>query len=202
MIKHRAFTLVELLVVMAVAGVVLAAVVPAFQSMGDAAKLRQAAAGVLDQIDAARQLAEVSGTTVQVRLLRGPALSNATGNYTGIQIWSGDENLILDKPVGLPEGVAILEENTLSPMLSRMSSGTMPGTAALNDGSRWAGGAFAAFRVRPSGAIELRPAEDGPQRARLFITIAPDRPTGGVTPVNYATIQINPDTARPLLYRP
>jgi uncharacterized protein (TIGR02596 family) len=199
MIQRRAFTLIELLAVMAVAGVLMALVLPAFQSIGDAAKIRQAAAGVLDQIDAARQLAEVNGTTVQVRLLRAPGQTH----YTGIQMWSGDGNLILDKPVGLPDGVAILANSDLSPLLERMSSPEpMPGAASPTAESRWAGGEFAAFRVRPSGAIELRPAAAGPQSAGLFITVAPDRPTGGVTPVNYATIQINPDTARPLLYRP
>ncbi len=201
-IRRRAFTLVELLVVMAVAGILLSQVLPGFQSMGDAAKIKQAASCLVDQIDAARQWAEVNGATVQVRLLMAPGQSN----YTGIQIWSGDERLILDKPVGLPEGVAIVADSSpepsLSPMLARMCLGEMPGTASSNSESRWAGGRFAAFRVRPSGAIELAPPLSSTPRSELYFTVAPDRPTGGVVPANYATIQLNPDTAHPLLYLP
>jgi uncharacterized protein (TIGR02596 family) len=206
-IRRRAFTLLELLVVMAVAGILLSLVLPVFQSMGDAAKIKQAASCVVDQIDAARQWAEVNGATVQVRLLMAPGQSN----YTGIQIWSGDEKLILDKPVGLPEGVAIVADPSLSPMLDRMCTGEMPGTESSHSESRWAGGRFAAFRVRPSGAIELAPPSSSTPRSRvyssnprseLYFTVAPDRPTGGEVPANYATIQLNPDTAHPLLYRP
>ena len=186
MIQRRAFTLIELLAVMAVAGILLSVVLPAFQTIGDAAKIRQAAAGVIDQVDAARQWAEVNGATVQLRLLRAPGQSH----YTGIQMWSGDEKLILDKPVGLPDGVAILANSALSPLL---------GTASLTAGSRWAGGEFAAFRVRPSGAIELA---SGVARSNLYFTLAPERSAAVADPVNYATIQLSPDTARPLLYRP
>jgi uncharacterized protein (TIGR02596 family) len=195
MIQRRAFTLIELLAVMAVAGILLSVVLPAFQSIGDAAKIRQAAAGVIDQVDAARQWAEVNGATVQLRLLRAPGQSN----YTGIQMWSGDEKLILDKPVGLPDGIAIQANSALSPLLGGMSSGKMPGTASLTAGSRWAGGEFAAFRVRPSGAIELA---SGVARSNLYFTLAPERSAAVADPVNYATIQLNPDTARPILYRP
>jgi uncharacterized protein (TIGR02596 family) len=199
MIQRRAFTLVELLAVMAVAGVLMALVLPAFQSIGDAAKIRQAAAGVIDQVDAARQWAEVNGATVELRLLRAPGQTH----YTGIQMWSGDGNLILDKPVGLPDGVAILANSDLSPLLERMSSPEpMPGAASATAGSRWEGGEFAAFRIRPSGAIELASAPSGAARSRLFFTLAPERSAGVANPVNYATIQLNPDTARPLLYRP
>jgi hypothetical protein len=83
-----------------------------------------------------------------------------------------------------------------------MSLGPMPGTASANAGSRWAGGQFAALRIRPSGAIELASAPSGSARSSLFFTLAPDRSAGSAAPVNYATIQFNPDTARPLLYRP
>jgi uncharacterized protein (TIGR02596 family) len=189
--KRSAFSLVELLAVMAIVAVVTLLVVPAFSSIGAAGKLKEAATGVLDQIDAARQQAEVSGGTVEIRLLK----AKDAKHYSGIEYRQTKLAGELGKPMALPDGVALLDDQKLSPLLTWMTPGDVP-----QDGSRWTGGTYKAVKLRTSGALEL------PQAAtptRLYLTIAADRAwAAGRVPPNYATLQLNPETGRPLLYRP
>ena len=188
--KSRAFSLIELLAVMAMMAALMLLVLPSFNSVSDANKITEAGRSLLDQIDAARQQAEVSGSTVELRFLK----KNKPGetHYTGMQLLlSGTK---ADKVIALPEGVAILNSDTFSPWFSSMFAGTMPASNTV-----WDRASYRSFKVRSSGAIEPIPVSPH----QLFLTVASTRtaPTSG-TLANYATIQVNPDTARPLLYRP
>jgi uncharacterized protein (TIGR02596 family) len=191
--KRSAFSLIELLVVMAIVAVVSLLVVPAFSSIGAAGKLKEAATAMLDQIEAARQQAEVNGSTVEIRLLKA---RNAP-HYSGIEYRQTKPGGDLGKPMPLPDGVVLLDDTTLSRLLTVgwMTDGTLP-----QDDSRWTGGTYKALRLRSSGALELPSAAEG---TKLFLTLAADRAwAAGQVPPNYATIQLNPETGRPLLYRP
>lgn len=184
----RAFSLIEMLVVTAVLAVVLVLVTPAFNAITSASKIGQGGSLLLDELDAARQLADVRGRTIEVRVLKAAGASS----FTGIQLWwPGSPDSPASRPLALPEGIAIHE--TLSPWLAIMADGTMPA------GGPWGGADYRAFRLRPSGMFE--PLPKVADRKRLFLTIAADRDAGGI-PANYATVQVNPDTARPLIYRP
>ena len=190
--KHRAFSLIELLAVMAIVAVVTLLVVPAFGSIGAAGKLKEAAAGMLDQIDAARQQAEVSGGAVEIRLLKAKGATH----YSGIEYRQTRLGGELGKPMALPDGVVLLDDPALSPLLALMPQGS----DSLQAGSRWEGGSYKGLKLRTSGALEL------PNTAKatgLYLTLAADRNgTQGSVPANYATLQLNPETGRPLLYRP
>ncbi len=182
----RAFSLIEMLVVVAIVAVLATLATGGFTSVVQSSKIEQAGNALLDEIEIARQLAAVRGKTTELRIFKK---SGAT-HYTGMQVWFTSPAEPASRIVKFPESVALLDDTSLSPWLSQMASGTMS-----------AGGentAYRAFKVRPSGAIDPAPADSN----NLFLTVAADRTTAGSKPSNYATIQVNPYTGRPLLYRP
>jgi|GEM_PF-3253369 len=184
----RALSVIELLVVVAIAGILAALAVPAMSSLTGSAAITQGGDTVAGQFESARQLADVRGRPVEVRLLDNPDGSG----FSGVQVWwAGTNPAPAAKAVRLPQGVVIRDDNTLSPWIANMGQGTLP------PGGPWGGAAYRAFSIRPSGMLDPAPA--AASRTELFLTIAPDRPG---TPENYVTIQLNPDTARPLVYRP
>jgi len=194
---HRAFSLVEILVVIALMAALMVLAAPALNSVVGANDVSQGGQLLADQIDAVRQLAEVRGQTAELRFLK----KSGDTHYSGMQLFfvaSGTANAAgsaAGKALAMPKTVAILDSSTLSPWLGTMTiTGTMP------TGGTWSGASYKAFRVRPSGAIELA---SGTNRAKLYLTISTARTSAAATSVpNFATIQVNPDTARPLLYRP
>ena len=187
--KERAFSLIELLAVVAVMMVVMLLIVPGFNSISDANKINEAGYLIMDQIDAARQQAAVSGSTVEVRFLK----KGGDTHYTGMQLFASGTKAV-GKVVALPQGVAILANNTFSPWLDTMTHGTMP---ASNTG--WDRAVYRSYKVRSSGVIEPVPSTPN----ELYVTAGYDRTaTSSGTLSNYATVQVSPYTGRPFLYRP
>lgn len=183
--KRQGFSLVELLTVVAVLGVLLVLVTPALNSITSASSITQTTNLFLGQIELARQLAEVRNRPIEVRILK----KNDDSHFSGIQLWWPGLSQPADKTVVLPQGTLVNE--SLSPWLAKMDSGTIP------TGGSWSGSTYRSFAIRPTGELEPRPSVD--DRAQLFLTISSrEEPT----PSNYSTIQLNPDTSRPLLYRP
>jgi uncharacterized protein (TIGR02596 family) len=187
--KQKGFSLIELLVVIALLGIVSAFAVPALQNLSQAGKMTQGASAVLDEIESARQIAEVGSSLIEVRFLKRAGSTN----YSGLQLWSTDSTPApLAKAIPLPDGIVILDDDNLSPWLKEL---TLNGS--IQNGP-WSEGSFVAFRIRPSGPII--PSTLG--RNEVFLTVAPDRPYAGSAPPNYCTIQLNPDSGRTFLFRP
>ncbi len=184
--KRRAFSLVELLVVVAIIAVLATLATGGFTSAVQSGKVEQAGHTVLDEIEKARQVAAVRGKTAEVRIFKNTGATH----YTGMQVWLVSPAEPASRLVKFPESVALLDDPNLSPWLGQMTPGSMPVGGEATD--------YLAFKVRPSGAIDPAP----PDRNKLFLTVAADRTTADSKPSNYATIQLNPDTGRPLLYRP
>lgn len=183
--KRRGFSLVELLAVVAVLAILLVLVTPAFNSIASSSSITQASNLLSGQIELARQLAEVRNRSIEVRILK----KNGDSHFSALQLWWPGLGQPAEKPVVFPQGMQLNE--SLSPWLSKMGSGTMAA------GGSWAGATYRSFTIRPSGELEPRPSAG--DRAQVFLTIsAREEPT----PSNYATIQVNPDTSRPILYRP
>lgn len=181
--KRRGFSLIELLAVVAVLGILLVLVTPAFNSIATSSSITQATNLISGQIELARQLAAVRNRTIELRFLK-----KTDEPFSALQLWWPSLDQPAEKPVVLPQGILLNE--SLSPWLATMGNGTVPVGA-------WKEATYRSFSIRPSGALVSPPA--AADRKNLYLTISAREEA---TPSNYATIQVNPDTSRPILYRP
>ena len=195
--RSRAFSLVELLVVIALIAILSALAVPALNSIQQSGRVSQALAQVLSSFSLAAQKASSEDRTVTVRLLKG-----ANGNYAALQlveIMPDGTARALDRAVSLPEGVAFASCPTLSSFFSlpEMASGAGdPPVSGLPSGD-----SYRPFQVRPDGRLVWSVSNSISQS--WFLTVLALRASGSSTPpANFATIQVDPVNGRLSVYRP
>lgn len=185
------FSLVELLVVVAIMGVLIAVALPAMTSLMQSSDLTRAGQMLTDQVNLARQIASAQNTVVEVRLIQLPG---RTG-YTGIQLWKADsagDLKAVKNVITLPQPMTISANPAHSAAISSLPTGSMP------NGSSVANASYAALQIRPSGFVTPILEMDS-----LFFTVMRDTlTTDSQLPPNYFMLQINPLTGAPLVYRP
>jgi uncharacterized protein (TIGR02596 family) len=180
--ERRGFSLLELLVVTAVAAILLSLSVGAFSSALSGMNITRGAQTVVDAINLARETAAARNKVVEV------VFSKGSGEGEGFfQVISG-------RVVG--------NDGRKSDVIrrQRLPSGVILSTAAglsslLDDATP-----EAVLRIRPNGEVELPPGA----AANCFVTVVParDAEKGGSQLRNFATIQVNPLTARTAVHRP
>lgn len=195
--RREAFSLVELLVVLAIIGLLAAASIPMISSLLESSNLTRGGQIVADQFNLARQTSVARNAAVEVRFFKLQDAAAPMG-YNAVQLWltgtSGAE--AFGRIQRLPQGTVISENASVSAALDLMGSGTMPSGNGIS-----AGAEYVFFQVRPSGV--LSPPVPLAQMQNAFLTVVGSRFGGDTTlPDNYVTIQINPLTATPLVYRP
>lgn len=185
------FSLIELLVVVAIVGILAALTVPALSSMMQGSDLARGGQVLADQVNLARQTASALNTAVELRFIQ---LTNRSG-YSAIQLWRSDSSGGM-KPVRgmltLPQSVSIGANPPLPGAMASLPTGTMPtGTTAAN-------APYAALQIRPSGQVTPILA-----MSNLFFSVVPAvSAADSQLPPNYFLVQINPITGVPLVYRP
>lgn len=192
--RSRAFTLIELLLVIGVAVVLMALMAPAFTSITTGSRLNQAGQLVGDVLSLARQEAVSRNREVQVRFYQLD--DDDTPGWRAVQAWmieQGDSGAV-ETPITrlqiLPVPMLIAESAALSPLITSPSvSGTSP--VAGRSGGPYA---YAGVRFRPTGGL-------GQSTGGSFLTIHSATDSGS-PPQNYYTLQINPITGRLDVYRP
>ncbi|MFV0336617.1 MAG: Verru_Chthon cassette protein D [Chthoniobacterales bacterium] len=188
-----AFSLLELLIVTAIIIILMAAAVPAVNSIALGSNLERAGQTVADTIGLARQDAVAFNREVQVAFLELPDDSGEKA-WRGIQVWrverstSGLQTNAVTRVLKLPQGM-LIAPNTTSPLLT---GAPLQGTHTLSNGENTD---FRAFRISANGSL------DGITGSNNYVTVQ-SALTEEAPPANFYTIQINPVTGKVSSLRP
>ena len=230
-LKSRAFSLVELLVVIAVIAIVAGYAVPAVTSMLKGSQLTQGSQMVVDQIALARQTALSRNRSVEVRFYKyadpetpgEDQKKSDTWLMHGIQVFE-----ILDNGAALPLGAVqrlptnvIIHQGKLSSLIDGRTTSAdkftkptdsdpgIPGMdAGVNVKEQYV---YAGFRFLPDGSTDLPPTGTvtQPTGDSWYITLVNPKDAGATAlgvkageAANYFTLQIDPVTGSTRSYRP
>lgn len=203
--SSRAFSLVELLTVMAIIAVLLGLVIPASTGIGQGFNVTSAGQTVADQFTLARQTALEQNRSAEIRFYYLKSSASGSQIFRGMQVWKQVSNqgtpgyLAVSRVVYLPNGFKLLQDvgsTAYSPLVNADTFASYKNTDNLPAGAA-AGSYYMAVRFRGTGNPEatLTPTTN-------YVTVASERETGGATPKNFYTVQIDPLTGRTLGYRP
>ena len=185
----KGFSLIELLVVVAIIGILIVITLPAISSVMQSTDLTRGGQVVADHVNLARQIASAQNSVVELRFIKLPDRAG----YSAIQLWKADTNGGM-KPARalstLPQSVTVAPNPPLPGFMSSLPSGTMPvGSASAP---------YAAIQIRPTG--QVTPVLS---MSNMFLAIVPTAmATNSQLPPNYFLLQINPLTGVQLIYRP
>jgi len=211
MLKTKAFTLLELILVMAIIVFLTVVALPAFTSVLRGSDITTATALLTAQFNLARMQAIARNRQVQVRIYsyadpripgENPA-SSATWHWHAIQSIELDlaGNTLPNKVQKLPNGAVIDENTNLSTLLPSAASGRVliPGSATT--GSIPAAGTsynYTTFTYNPDGSTDLSPSLQWFLTVRSINTLS----SGSTPPANFATVQVDPLNGTTLVFRP
>ncbi len=210
-LKYRrqvtAFTLLELIMVMAIVGILAVFVVPAFNSINRASSLTNSAALVVDQLTRARQEALSQNRIVEVRFYKLPGEVGTSPAYRAFRIYIYDESVQFASPLTavlkLSPGMIILEDRSFSTLLNADSNKrALDPVTDIIPGQRDPV-TYQAFRFRPSGGTDLDPnGAPGPDKWFFSVKSETDPPAGTYPAHNYITATIDPVSGRIRIFRP
>lgn len=187
--SRRAFSLIELLTVVAILSLLLVMVVPSLNSLSDSNNLTMGGQVLADQINAARQTASARNRAVELRLIK----QGSNPGYSAVQLWmarEGTNYAAVSRVLPFAKNVVVAESTSLSEILKTARPGSMSigGTNSP----------YMAIQVQPSGlVVPVIP------MSASYLTLVPQRAaTTNAQPANYVTVQVNPITGSPLIYRP
>lgn len=185
----KAFSLIELLIVIALFAILLGLAVPAMNSMRSAGAVTRAGGIVADQITLARQEAAAKSRDVEVRFLK--LTRDGATNFTGIQLWIAQGNGTMT-PLGrlltMPSPAGIVDSPALSPLMG-FTNGTMSYSGSTMD--------YKGFRIRSNGAPERTLTV-----SNNFLTVQALRPGSTDLADNFFAVRINPLTGGVTTHRP
>lgn len=202
--RHTGFTLIELIAVISIIVIILALLVPAFNTLARGSNLTNAAASVLDELNLARQTALTRNRVVEVRFYLLPAEIGSAPAYRAMRSFLANETGDSLSPIAgvkrFPISVVALNDATFSTLLSDTTRTQK--TSEVEDLPGAPSTRFKSIRFRPSGGVEL--SSYTTTNDNWFLTIKnendpiyPDRPAD-----NFATIQVDPTTGRAQQMRP
>jgi len=206
--QHQAFTLVEMIAVVAIMAIMIALAVPAFVNILRASNLTNSSALLVDQLTAARQTALSRNRVVEVRFYKLPGeLKGSATAFRAFRIFMYDEKVqnasAITATLKLSDGVILLEDQGFSTVLNKTSNSrtlspatdTLPGiTGPIT---------YQAFRFRSSGGTDLDPGgAPGPDKWFLTLKAETDPSAGALPAHNFITAMIEPVSGRIRTFRP
>jgi uncharacterized protein (TIGR02596 family) len=202
------FSLVELLVVLAVISIVSTLTIMAFRGVNSALNLSSATQQVSAELTNARQTALTLDETVQVRFYQFPDTtgSSTTKEFQAMQTFETRDNppLPLDKIVYLPSNIMISGSATYSPPLSssNMTATTPVATdPAINLNGIGQNYTYVAVAFKSNGTIDTT-ALSGSWTSSWFITLFEKKYASATNLVNYTTVSIDPQDGRLRIFQP
>lgn len=180
------FSLVEMLVVVAIIITLAVVTVPAFNAIAIGSNINRAGQILSDQVALARLTATTRNRDVEVRIFEIPEASQTA--WRGVQLYiveqtaSGPTNIPFGRLVTFPDGIVI--DASRSPL----STGIAGNTHLPQYGTR----DYCGFRFRANGSLGV-----GASGVDNYLTIIKEG-----APDNFYTIQINPVTGKVSEYRP
>jgi uncharacterized protein (TIGR02596 family) len=200
---RRAFSLVEMLVVIAIMFVLMAVMIPASSSLMGGMNIGRSAGMVTDELNFARQTALSRNRDVEVRFYRMG--SKMDGNDKQFRAF---RSFLIDgvdpagwKPLSrvkqLPEPIIISADSSFSTLLDTggghsgltSSNETLPGVGSTD---------YVSFLFRANGGTSLKPVTE-----KWFLTLFSQKAKAeSGLPANYFTAQVDPVTGRTRSYRP
>lgn len=207
----RAFSLVELLVVICIIIVLAVLTIPAFSSMSRGSNLTTGGTRLVDQLELARQAAVTRNCSVEFRIYQLPKAGDPPNGvpevYRAFQVFSldadGTQTNALTRVAKLPDNVYIVPGEAVSSLLDTQQ-GTSPSlvTAPTKPLGEYPAGSYryVAFRFKPNGGTDLNAAPAKSWHLTLALT---GDATGSLSvPDNFFTVQLNALTGRTRLFRP
>jgi len=200
---------VELLVVVAIIGILAALAMGGLSNTIRSSKLTNTAQRVADQINMARQIAASRNVPVEVRIYCLPYFGKTTGGaylYRGIQLYTNTTSPV-SRPFLFPERVVARQTAMLqNGMTLYPFSGPPCSTTDWGDFKR-SGYGFQSFLINPTGICSSGGSNTVNNYNNWFIiqNWEQDSPCGGSTttlPQNYAVVRVDPITAKATILRP
>lgn len=199
--SERAVTLLELLVVMALMGILIALVVTPVGRIMEGARLIQTGNRVVDEINQARMLALARSKPCEVWFLRMPSASGDAVAFRGFRSRLLEPNgsaRWVTRLKRLPETLVISPSVDRSNCIGGQSLQAVSDAPGVTDG--------VGIRIYPNGRAEpLSPTGDLAFNAPMFLTIGGESEVGDAgdsLPNNFITIQVLPHNARVTVFHP
>ena len=192
---RSAFSLIELLVVVAIIGLLMTAAVPALNSVLENGRLTQAATLVVNQFTLARQKATAENKNITLRFIR----KDTSSSYDRIQLVtldSANNATPVSRLTTLPMQTAIASDTGLTSLMS-LTESTANSTQDPSLPELGTSYLYKQCTFRPRGSLDLN------IQSNWFATVVLQRNASNPTaPANFATIQIDPVNGGLQVYRP
>jgi len=192
-ISLGAFSLIELLTVIAILGILSTLLVPAISSISRGSNLNRAGQMIADELALARQEAVTKNRDVEVRFYE---LTNGLSpGWRAVRRWRVDQTPTgpvtnaSSRLIVIPEGIVMATKNDLSPLVT---SNTVTGTETHPS---YGSVKYSSFRFRGNGSLKTS------VDTNTYVTLV-NAPDSEARPANFYTLQINPLTGKVSIFRP